>query len=62
MRSVDNQTGQKNAVDEIVDYTAELPLAWQEKILWMAKGMKYTRDSMDNKKNVIEKNIKLDMV
>ena len=55
MRSVDNQTGQKNAVDEIVDYTAELPLAWQEKILWMAKGM-------DNKKNVIEKNIKLDMV
>lgn len=50
-----SQTGQKSTVDEIVDYAAELPLAWQEKVLWMARGMKYTRDSMDKKKNTVEK-------
>lgn len=55
MMANNNQTGQKSTVDEIVDYAAELPLAWQEKILWMAKGMKYTRDSVDEKKNAIEK-------
>lgn len=53
-----DQTGQKSTVDEIVGCAAELPLAWQEKILWMAKGMKYTRESMGGKKNVIEESIK----
>lgn len=53
-----DQTGQKSTVDKIVDCTAELPLVWQEKILWMAKGMKYTRENMSGKKNVIEESIK----
>lgn len=54
------QANQRELVDMIINNTAELPIEWQTKILWMAKGMSLTKESLDKKKDIIEKIIGLD--